>query len=128
TYRYVNLPPEVNLGDPDENGFYRRATVGEPGLGFPWDDALTSLPATRVIWGATVLKNAPNAANAVQFLQLLLGPTGQSALLAKGPAPFSPARVSRRDFKKLPAQIQGLVKVEKVFDGEERRERDHERD
>jgi molybdate/tungstate transport system substrate-binding protein len=113
-YRYVNLPDKINLGNSDENRFYQRAVIVEPGL---FGNGFVPLPATRVIWGATILKTAPNPANAIAFLQLLLGPTGQAALTEFGPAPITPAIVRYSDFHNLPSQLQnsGLVKTGEVF-------------
>ncbi|HTP28916.1 MAG TPA: substrate-binding domain-containing protein [Anaeromyxobacteraceae bacterium] len=118
TYRYVNLPDDINLGNPDKNGFYQHSVIVEPGLGFPGLDSLVALPASRVVWGATILRDAPNRDNAIKFLQLLLGGTGQTAFEASGPAPFIPAVVSRRDYKNLPLQLQTLVTQGDVFEGE----------
>lgn len=111
-YRYVNLPKEINLGDSTENAYYLRAVIVEPGL---YGTGFVPLPATKLIWGATILKTAPNPANAVKFLQLLLGPTGQAALNQYGPAPISPAIVRYSDFHNLPSSLQPLVTAGPVF-------------
>jgi ABC-type molybdate transport system substrate-binding protein len=112
-YRYVHLPNEVNLGDPEKHEFYKRAVVVQPGV--PGTKPFVQIPGTRVRWGATVLHDAPHAANGIQFLAFLLGQVGQDALLANGPTPISPAVVSRRDYPKLPAVLQALVRTAPVF-------------
>ena len=107
-YRYVNLPGDINLGDTATNCYYQQAVIVEPdllGTGF------IPLPASRVTWGVTILNNAPNAANAVSFLQYLLGTAGQSALTTNGPAPIIPAVVSREDYRKIPSALQSLVQI-----------------
>lgn len=111
-YRYVNLPDQINLGDPKQNGYYQRAVIVEPGL---YGNGFVPLPATKAIWGATILKTAPDKANAIAFLQLLLGPTGQAALSEYGPAPITPALVRPSDFHNLPSQLQPLVTTGEVF-------------
>jgi hypothetical protein len=68
--------------------------------------------------GATILKDAPNSDGAVQFQQLLLGPTGHDAFRATGPAPLVPAVVSHRDLEKLPAPLRPLVTTGEVFEGQ----------
>jgi molybdate/tungstate transport system substrate-binding protein len=105
-YRYVNLPDGINLGDPDNNKFYRRAVIVTPDL---TGEGFVPIPASRVIWGVTILKTAPNQANAVTFLQYLLGASGQGDLQTTGPEPITPAVVTHHDYYKLPASIQPLV-------------------
>ena len=76
-YRYVNLPDHLNLGNSALDCYYRHAVIVEPDL---FGTGLVPLPASRVIWGVSVLKKAPNKDNAVKFLQYLLGPVGQTDL------------------------------------------------
>ena len=93
--RYVELPDEINMSDPAKDAYYRQhALVVLPGLGTPKSARTVAIPGTRVAWGITVMKNAPNRENAIKFLQLLLGPAGRAALQENGPTPISPALVS----------------------------------
>ena len=110
-YRYVNLPDDIGLGDSDKNCYYQQAVIMEPDL---FGTGFVPVPASRVVWGVTVLKNAPNADNAVKFLEFLLGPVGQSALTTNGPAPISPPVVSKQDYRKLPKSLQSLVQMENL--------------
>jgi ABC-type molybdate transport system substrate-binding protein len=112
-YRYVNLPDEINLGAPEQNDLYRRAVVVQPGV--PGTTPFVKIPGTRVIWGATVLHDAPHSANGIQFLAFLLGQMGTDALRTNGPTPISPAVVSPGDYPKLPASLQALVRQAPVF-------------
>ena len=118
-YRYVNLPDEINLGNPAKNDFYRRAVVIQPGV--PGTKPFVPIPGTRVMWGVTALNDAPNGNNGTRFLEFLLGQEGQDALLANGPTPISPAVVSHRDYRKLPQSLQALVKKAHVFSAEHTR-------
>jgi molybdate/tungstate transport system substrate-binding protein len=113
-YRYVHLPDSVDLSNTANNGEYSRATIVVPGLGLPGSAPSVTIPATRVAWGVTVLKNARNRENAVKFLQLLLGSAGASALASSGPAPITPPIVNGSDYRKLPDSLKSLVKVEKI--------------
>jgi molybdate/tungstate transport system substrate-binding protein len=111
-FRYVNLPDEMNLSDAAMNAYYaKHAVVVLPGLGTSRSAQSIPVPATRVAWGITLLKDAPNRENAVKFLQLLLSPTGTAALKETGPAPISPAYVSSEDFHKLPESLRLFVKT-----------------
>ena len=90
-YRYVDLPDEINMSAPAKDAYYKQnAVVVMPGLGTPRSARTIEVPGTHVAWGITLLKEAPNKANAVKFLQMLLGPAGIAALKENGPAPLSP--------------------------------------
>jgi molybdate/tungstate transport system substrate-binding protein len=113
-YRYVNLPAEIDLSDPAKDSYYRQhAVVVLPGLGTPRSARTVSVPAARLAWGITLMKDAPNRENAIKFLQLLLGPTGTAALKDNGPAPIAPALVSPADFPMLPGSLRPLVRIDK---------------
>ncbi len=74
-YRYVDLPDEINMSDPAKDTYYRQhAVVVLPGLGTPPSARTIAVPATRVAWGITLMKDAPNKENAIKFLQMLLEP------------------------------------------------------
>lgn len=110
--RYVELPEEINLSNPAKNAYYREhSVVVLPGLGIPQSARAVAVPGTRVAWGITLLKNAPNRENAVKFLETLLGPTGTVALKDNGPKPISPALVAPADISKLPKSVRPLVKA-----------------
>jgi len=112
-YRYVNLPDEINLSDPAKDAYYRQnAVVVLPGLGTPRSARTIAVPGAHVAWGITLLKDAPNPASAIKFLQLLLSAAGKASLDENGPAPISPAQVSPADFRKLPDSLRNLVRVE----------------
>jgi len=113
SYRFVKLPDDIGLADPEKNHLYRKAGVIMPGLRVPHAPADVRIPATRVAWGLTVLKNAANHENAIKFLHLLFGDQGVALQTATGPAPISPPVVSREDFRDLPASLRSIVKVER---------------
>jgi molybdate/tungstate transport system substrate-binding protein len=110
-FRYVNLPEDIDLSDPDRNALYAQAAVVLPGLGTAQSAQNVAVPGTRVAWGITLLKDAPNRENATRFLEFLLSPSGASALKANGPAPISPALVRAEDFTKLPPSLRALVMI-----------------
>jgi len=114
-YRYVNLPDQINLGDSEQNCYYRQAVIVEPDL---FGTGFVPLPASRVIWGVSVMKKAPNKDNAVQFLQYLLGTVGQAALTANGPDPIIPAVVSHEDYWKIPKALRSFVRMDHLLGGD----------
>jgi molybdate/tungstate transport system substrate-binding protein len=110
-YRYVDLPAEINLSDPARNAYYaKNAVVVLPGLESPGSAQTVPVHAASVAWGITLLRDAPDRDNGIKFLQMLLGPAGNAALDEHGPAPISPAQVTPKDFRKLPAPLRSLVK------------------
>ncbi len=110
-FRYVNLPDEINLSNPEKNAYYAKSVVVLPGLGTARSAQSITVPGTRVAWGITLLKDAQNRENATKFLELLLGPAGTASLKANGPAPISPALVRKEDIRKLPESLRILVKA-----------------
>lgn len=109
TYRYVKLPPAVNLSRDRRDARYGQAVTVVPGLGVPGAAPQVAIPGTRVVWGLTILRTAPNYANAVRFLQLLFSPQGVELQSATGPAPISPPVVSADDYGKVPGELQPLL-------------------
>jgi molybdate/tungstate transport system substrate-binding protein len=110
-FRYVNLPDDINLSDPEKNADYAQSAVVLPGLGTARSAQNIAVPGTQVAWGITLLKDAPNQENALRFLEFLLSPVGASTLKTNGPAPISPALVKAEDFGRLPPSLRPLVKA-----------------
>ncbi|MDM0073685.1 substrate-binding domain-containing protein [Variovorax sp. J2P1-59] len=110
TYRYASLPPEIGLSDPELNRRYRQASIEIPGLHAEHSQPFVRLPATRVVWGLTILKTAPNEANAVKFLQTLFSEDGRKIQQSTGPMPIVPPVVSHSDFRDLQPGLRGLVR------------------
>jgi hypothetical protein len=102
SYRYALLPDEVSLSNPKLNAHYREAAITIPGLGLPDTDTTVTIPATRVVWGLTIMKSAANPGNVIKFLQLLFGAQGVALQTAAGPTPISPPVVSIKDSERLP--------------------------
>lgn len=113
TYRYVKLPAEVGLGVSSLNGVYARHGISMPGLQAPGAPATVFIPATRVTWGVTMLKSAPNRERALAFLELLCSPEGAEAMNgAGGPAALTPPVVRPHDFEALPSSLKPLVRAQ----------------
>jgi molybdate/tungstate transport system substrate-binding protein len=111
-YRYVELPDEVNLSDDGRDRYYRQnAVLVLPGLGTPRSARTIAIPGAHVVWGITLMNDAPNKENAIKFLELLLSPVGTALLNENGPSPVSPALVRSDDFRRVPATLRPLVKA-----------------
>jgi Bacterial extracellular solute-binding protein len=101
-FRYVNLPDEINLGNPRLNEFYRQAEIVVPDL---LGTGLVAIPGNSVIYGVTIMRTAQNHANAITFLQYLLGSNGQADLKSSLFKLISPAKVSREDYRRAPGEL-----------------------
>jgi molybdate/tungstate transport system substrate-binding protein len=110
SYRYARLPQEIGLSDPELNHHYAHASIVIPGLHAPHASSVVRIPATRVAWGLTILKDAPNQANAIKFLQILFSVQGVGLQRAVGPEPISPPTVSHADYHELPPALRALVR------------------
>ncbi len=108
-YRYVKLPPAVSLSKDRQDPRYSQAVTVVPGLGLPDAAPKVAIPATRVVWGVTILQAALHCTAAVQFLQLLFSPQGVALQTASGPAPISPPVVSAADYGQVPSELKPLV-------------------
>ncbi len=75
---YVQLPPELNLGDPAYTGQYGTVKVA---LDFQRFTSVTPVFRGEVIgYGITIPANAPDPAQAEDFLAFLLGPRGVAVM------------------------------------------------
>jgi molybdate/tungstate transport system substrate-binding protein len=108
-YRYVNIPDQINLGNPALNEFYRQAEIVVPDLS---GTGFTAIPGHNVVYGVTIMKTAQNHANAIAFVQFLLGSNGQVALQSHLFKLISPAQVNRRDYRNLPSELRPFVAVD----------------
>jgi molybdate/tungstate transport system substrate-binding protein len=112
TFRFARLPDDVSLSAASHAAQYARVGITIPGLQIPSSAETVRIPATRVTWGITVMKTAPNRAAAIEFLKLLLSPEGVAMQAATGPTPISPAVVSHDDLARLPTALKPLVRAE----------------
>jgi molybdate/tungstate transport system substrate-binding protein len=113
-YQYVELPDELNFSDLAKDAYYRHAIVVLPGLGTPRSAKTVAVTGSRLAWGITMMKDAPNRQSAIKFLQMLLGPVGTASLKQNGPDPISPAYVNAADVKHLPQELRPLIKTKLV--------------
>lgn len=74
-FRYVSLPPEIDLGDPARASLYARARTRVVRGG----DTVT-VGGAPILYAATVPRAAPHPGSGVRFLALLLGPVGRRVL------------------------------------------------
>ncbi|AIY90262.1 tungstate ABC transporter substrate-binding protein WtpA [Geoglobus acetivorans] len=99
--KYVELPGKISLGDFSQEKYYRQVsiTLGSTGK---------TIEAKPIVYGITVLKDAPNRELAVDYLKFLLGNEGKE-IFKKNYQDFLNPPIA---FGNVPEEIKGLVKVE----------------
>ena len=80
--RFVELPAEINLGDPMKAQFYRQVKLC-------LSDG-TEVTGAPIVYGVGVPKNAPHPELALKFVKLLLSETGQKILAECGQRSVEP--------------------------------------
>ena len=102
--KFVELPDEINLSLVEQADFYAQAQVevsgSEPGT-------TVTKTGKPIVYGVTILRNAPSPELALAFVQFLLGPQGQAIMEAQGQPPIVPPAAVDKDA--LPAELQPLV-------------------
>ena len=99
--RFVNLPREVDLGDPTLATTYYVASVdiSSPSSGSRSGGASQAplvMHGAPIVFGAGVPKDAPHAEAAHQFITFLMSPEGRSILVASGLQPVGVAAADTR--------------------------------
>lgn len=82
----VYLPPEINLGSPSLAKHYGQVSVEVAGAG----GKKFKQVGRPIVYGITVLNNAPHRRLAVEFVKLLLSQTGASIMREAGQVVISP--------------------------------------
>ncbi|AEC51603.1 molybdate ABC transporter periplasmic substrate-binding protein [Pyrococcus sp. NA2] len=97
---YITLPDEINLKDFNKADFYGRVsiTLGSTGK---------TIKAKPIVYGVTVLRDAPNRELAMEFLKFLLSDKGRE-IFKKNYQDFLNPPVA---FGNVPEEIKGLVEV-----------------
>ena len=105
---YVDLPVEINLGDPDFAEGYATASTEIAGSSPGETRTMTGAP---IAYGITLLDDAPNPEAAMAFMEYMLSPEGGLAVLEDvGQPPFIPCRISAgTESGTVPDGLAGLV-------------------
>jgi molybdate/tungstate transport system substrate-binding protein len=108
--KYVSLDDHINLGNYQFDDFYKQAQVKVTGQK-PGEWITRS--GQSITYGITLIKNAPNPAGAIRFLEYLLSPDGGLKVLKEmGQPPFVPCRIPTQAVKEmLPGSLPKLVEV-----------------
>ncbi|MGI9952717.1 tungstate ABC transporter substrate-binding protein WtpA [Moorellaceae bacterium AZ2] len=87
-FKFIELPPQVNLGFPDQEELYEKVKVE---FGFRRFAAVEGEQVGKTIYYAlTVPRNAPHRSWAEEYIRFILGPEGEK-IFEKHHHPFVPA-------------------------------------
>ncbi len=98
--KYIELPKEINLSDPSKNGLYSSVSMNVAG-----NKPGTKIKVTGdyINYSITVLDNAPQKDEAVNFLDFLLSPEGLDIFRKNGQDPIF--RLSQNRSARLPSKL-----------------------
>jgi molybdate/tungstate transport system substrate-binding protein len=97
-FKYLELPPEIDLGDAKYAGLYAQAVVRT---------ANGELAGKPIVYAVTIPFDAPQPEAAVKYVKFLLGPAGQQIMAANGFGTLTRALAS--DVERMPADLRSLV-------------------
>ena len=101
--KYVELPPQINLADPQYDSFYRRVVVHIL-AGTPREKAISM---SSIVYGLTIPVNAPHPDLAIKFVELLLSDIGRRIFEECG-QPFLPKVLG---WGAIPDELKRLIQV-----------------
>ena len=103
--KYIELPKEINLSDPSKNDIYSSVSTdvagSKPGIKM-------KVTGDYINYSITVLDNAPQKEEAVNFLEFLLSPEGMEIFKNNGQEPIIP--FSTEQPGKLPSKLLKYLK------------------
>lgn len=103
-FKYISLPPEINLGDSAQAAAYATVTVKLDYQRFA--SVKPEFVGDPIRYGATIPSNAPHPELAAELLAFLLGPAGQRIMAENYQPMITPALSD--NFDKLPDAIKAL--------------------
>jgi molybdate/tungstate transport system substrate-binding protein len=80
---FVQLPPEIDLSDPNRADWYRQAKVRLPGANRAAGDSV-EFQGEPIVYGLTIPTAAPHPRTAIAFVRFVFSPEGQAILKANG--------------------------------------------
>jgi len=105
--KYVELPREIDLSDPDMEEFYAQAKVRITGKR---PGEFITVEGAPIVYGVTIPKGAPHFDLAVQFVDLMLSDEGRSIMDKNGQPPIHPAVAV--GISKMPPRLRKYVRGE----------------
>jgi molybdate/tungstate transport system substrate-binding protein len=98
--KYTELPKEINLSDPKKIDLYKSVSMDVTGN---TPSTKMSVTGDYINYSITVLDNAPNRKEAIDFLAFIVSPAGLEIFRKNGQNPIIPFSTEQPD--KLPAKL-----------------------
>lgn len=105
-YRYITLPEQIDFSSLQYSGYYRQASLTLTGK---TPGSTVTVKGQPIIYGLTMVRNAPHAQAALAFLDFLLT-DGQVFLRDAGFIPMSQPLVRPAEMPLLPQELHAIVK------------------
>jgi len=104
--KYIELPDEINLGDPHKNSLYN--TVNLEVNGSAPGNKIT-ITGEYINYSLAILKDAVNSKDAVDFVEFLLGNEGIEIFRKNGQEPIIPFSTEQEEF--IPERLRKYLKA-----------------
>jgi molybdate/tungstate transport system substrate-binding protein len=105
-FKYIELPNDINLSDPKKNDIYSSVSTSvagsKPGMKM-------KVTGDYINYSITVLNDAPQKKEAVNFVELLLSPEGEEIFKKNGQEPIIPFTTEQPG--KLPSKLLKYLKM-----------------
>lgn len=102
--KYIELPDDINLGNPDKNNIYSTVSVEITGSS---PGSKMTVKGDYINYSLSVLNDAPNNKGAIGFVAFLLSPEGMEILKKSGQDPIVPLMTEQPD--KIPAELKKFL-------------------
>lgn len=80
-FKFIDLPEEINLSDPEMNDLYSKVAVDIVGEA---PGKYIRMTGGEMVYGITLLNDAPNRDEAIKFLKFFIGQPGREIIVASG--------------------------------------------
>ncbi|MEJ2658362.1 MAG: tungstate ABC transporter substrate-binding protein WtpA [Desulfobacterales bacterium] len=97
-FKYLDLPPQINLSDAEYANMYARAAV---------KTANGTVTGVAIVYAITIPTNAAHPEWALRYVRFVLGKSGRSAMAANGFGTLKPAYA--KDMNKVPSGLKSSV-------------------
>jgi molybdate/tungstate transport system substrate-binding protein len=105
-YRYVKLPEQLDFSSLEYADYYQQAVLKLTGR---TEGSFVEVKGQPIVYGLTLVNNAPHRKEALEFLEFLLT-DGQEFMNAAGFIPMNPPQVRKDELLFLPVELQHVVK------------------
>ncbi len=103
--KFIELPDEINLGDPEKNNIYNSVSYDVSGS---TPGSKMTVKGEYINYSLSVLSNSENKDEAIDFVSFLLSKEGMEIFRSNGQDPIIPFSTDQPDL--IPEKLQGYFK------------------